>query len=377
MIALLFILLLYAFLIGWLLSGWLKLPPGGNLSDKPETRISLLIPARNEQENISRLLRDVQLQDYPPDLLEIIVIDDHSEDQTALVADSFIPEMKYKMHVLRVTGESRGKKSAIHLGVSKAMGDLIITTDADCRAGAAWIRSMASFFEQYHPQMILAPVRYSNNTNFFGWMQEFEFMSLQLTTGGSAGMKNPLLANGANLAFRREAYQKCGGYSDNSAIPSGDDMFLLSGIKKEFGKTSIQYLKSAKAIITTNPESTLKGFVSQRLRWVSKTRGYKDWFLLSVSALVYLTNLALFIALIAGIFFFQVRIMAMVFFIMKLLIDLPSMIAATRFFKRKQLIWLLPMLEIINSIYTSLIGIAGNVMSFGWKGRTFNPSTRK
>jgi len=377
MIAILFILLLYALLIGWLLSGWMKLRSGCPLSDKPLTTISLLIPARNEQENISLLLEDIQHQDYPMDLLEIIVIDDHSEDQTAILADSFIPEMKYKMRVIRVTGATSGKKNALHMGVSAAMGELIITTDADCRAGPAWIRSIASCYEQVHPQMILGPVRYSKSNTLCGWLQELEFMSLQFTTAGSAGMENPLLANGANLTFNRKAYDACGGYRENSSFASGDDMFLLSGIKRKFGKTSIYYLKSAKAIVTTDPESTLKGFVSQRLRWVSKTRGYNDWFLLSVSALVYLINLVIFISLIAGMFSYMARWIALVLLAFKMLIDLPSIITTTRFFQRMQLIWLLPVLELVNSIYTSCIGLAGNLVAFRWKGRRFNPGIRK
>ena len=377
MIALLIILLPYALLMMWLLYGWIKLPSGYHLNENPHTSVSLLIPARNEQETIPGLLRDVRNQDYPKDLLEIIVIDDHSEDKTANIADSFIPDLEHKMRVVRLTGEASGKKNAIHAGVSLATGELIITTDADCRAGPAWIRSMALYYERYHPQMILAPVSYTRSHNIFGWLQEVEFMSLQLTTAGSAGMKNPVLANGANLAFDRKAFDACGGYRDNFTFPSGDDMFLLAGIKREFGNRSIHYLKSAESIVETDPESTLKGFVSQRLRWVSKTRGYKDWFLLSVSFLVYLINLVVFIALIASIFSSKARYLAMILLATKLLIDLPPLLATSRFFKRKQLIWLLPILEIVNSIYTSCIGLAGNLVSFRWKGRSFNPTVKK
>jgi cellulose synthase/poly-beta-1,6-N-acetylglucosamine synthase-like glycosyltransferase len=366
---------LYAILIGLITIGWFRAPIF-QLSAAPlNTKVSIIVAVRNEKQNILQLLTDLSGQDYPSELIEIIMVDDHSDDLTTLKIREFmdIDEQQTTVKLLELKEESvSGKKAAIDFGIQYSTGDLILTTDADCRLPMSWVTTIVGFHENMLMNMILAPVRFKPGPGFFGKLQELEFMSLQATTAGSAEMGFPLLANGANLAYTKDAYKSCKGFSGNSVYPSGDDVFMMSAIKKQYGMRSVSFLKSQETIVTTLPETNLKGFINQRLRWVSKSRGVKDAAIMMSSLLVYLTNLAFVISLICACIQLTTYQFVLLFYLIKLLVDLPVMIGISRFMNRLKLMWFFPVMEIINAIYVVIIGLIGNVMSFNWKGRHFN-----
>ncbi len=107
----------------------------------------MVISVRNEENNIAGLLNDLLTQDYPVELTEVIVIDDHSQDRTAEIVTDFIKSKDLsRFRIIKNDSDRAGKKSAITLGISKSTGDLILATDADCHAGPAWISSLARCF---------------------------------------------------------------------------------------------------------------------------------------------------------------------------------------------------------------------------------------
>jgi cellulose synthase/poly-beta-1,6-N-acetylglucosamine synthase-like glycosyltransferase len=367
------LLFFYAILIGLITIGWYRTPIFHQLAAPIKTIVSIIVAVRNEEYTIPQLLDDLTGQDYPSEFMEIIVVDDHSEDRTVQKVIECIGQEKALMRLLELKDSGlSGKKAAIDFGIQHSTGDLILTTDADCRLPASWLRAIVSFYEKMHPEMILAPVRFKPVPGLFGKLQELEFMSLIATTAGSAGMGFHLLANGANLAYSRTAYMSCNGFSGNTAYPSGDDVFMMSAIKKRYGSKTIKFLKSSEALVTTFPELRLKDFINQRLRWVSKSRGVKDLSILLSSILVYVTNLAFVASLIIALIQLTSYRFALFFFLVKLLIDLPVMIGISRFMGRSKLLWLFPIMEVINAIYVVIIGLIGNIMSFTWKDRHFN-----
>ncbi|HLN20461.1 MAG TPA: glycosyltransferase [Bacteroidales bacterium] len=231
--------------------------------------ISIIVACRNEAKRITHLLETFARQDYPTDLYEIIVIDDNSADNTIDVVSSF-PGIK-NIRVIQNSGS--GKKMAIMTGISNASGELIITTDADCLAGIKWISTIASFYQEHKPDMMICPVKLNQTNGFFGRFQELEFMSLQAITAGTAAAGHPTICNGANLAFTKRAYL---GNSANLRfdIPTGDDVFLLHSMKKE--GAAIEWLESNDAIVYTEAADGIKAFFRQRKRWASKGTAYKD-----------------------------------------------------------------------------------------------------
>jgi cellulose synthase/poly-beta-1,6-N-acetylglucosamine synthase-like glycosyltransferase len=217
--------------------------------------------------------------------------------------------------------------------------------------------------------MILGPVRMTDNGSFFGKLQSLEFMSLISSAAGSCNAGFPILANGANVAFTRQAYDNCGGFSGNMQFPSGDDMFLMMNIKKKFGAKAIRFLRSENAIVNTPATSGFKSFIQQRLRWVSKSRGYTDPMLIIASIMVLLTNIWLVLTGFAAIVSHEYLQLFLFIFFIKMLIDLPLMISYSRFQRNNSNLWLFPLMELMNAIYTLLIGIAGNIGKYEWKGR--------
>ena len=217
--------------------------------------------------------------------------------------------------------------------------------------------------------MILGPVSMSDNEGFFGKLQALEFMSLISSAAGSCNAGFPILANGANIAFTRLAYESCGGFSGNLQYPSGDDIFLMMNIKRRFGTETIRFLRSESAIVITPAAHGLKPFIQQRLRWISKSRGYTDFLLIVTSILVFLTNSLLVFTAFASVVNPGYFRLFLGLYLLKMIIDLPLMLNYSNFQRSKSLMILFPLMELLNAVYTLLIGIAGNIGTYEWKGR--------
>jgi cellulose synthase/poly-beta-1,6-N-acetylglucosamine synthase-like glycosyltransferase len=370
----------YAVLIAAISAGWLRLKECNTTTTPKKIKISVIVAARNEAVNIETLLNSLLRQDYPKDLFEIFIVDDHSTDQTLNLAERFITQMRGLKNVKIISlkeNEEWGKKAAIQSGIMVSEGELIVITDADCVAGKSWLTTLASFYVKQHPQMILGPVSMTNNGSFFGKLQSLEFTSLIATAAGSCRAGFPLLANGANIAFTRQAYESCGGFTGNLQYPSGDDMFLMLNIKRKSGAGAIRFLRSEEAIVYTPAATEFKSFFQQRLRWVSKSRGYTDPVVILTSLAVFLVNAWLVITASVAPFSKEHLQLFIILFLLKILIDLPIMLVFSRFQRSRPLMWLFPLMELLNAVYTLVIGIAGNTGKYQWKGRKVSTYSRE
>jgi cellulose synthase/poly-beta-1,6-N-acetylglucosamine synthase-like glycosyltransferase len=362
----------YVLLITAITFGWWRLKVFNSSGLLPEIKVSVIVAARNEAGNIRMLLKSLLAQNYPSHLLEIIIVDDHSNDSTSQLVEEIMARKKeirnLKLITLEVSDDS-GKKAAINRGIQSSTCELIVITDADCTSGTLWISTIAAYYSVHKPQMILGPVFMMDSGSFFGRLQSLEFTSLISSAAGSCSGGFPILANGANVAFTRFAYESCGGFTGNMQYPSGDDMFLLSSIKSKFGAEAIRFLRSEQAIVNTPATLGFKPFIQQRLRWVSKSRGYTDLVLILSSVIVFLTNVWLVVMAFASIISQEYLFLFLAIFILKMIFDLPLMISYSRFQRSISLLWLFPLMELLNAIYTLLIGIAGNIGKYEWKGR--------
>lgn len=362
---------IYSLLILYFTFSWMKIPQYKKKTSPFKTRVSVVIPVRNESSNIIRCLQSITLQDYPAELFEIIICDDSSTDDTvSVIKEHALSQTQHQIKLLELSYKNLiFKKQAITEAVSAASGELIITTDGDCIMNEKWISSIVSFFKEKKCVMIAGPVLFNNEKGMLNHLQSLEFMSLVASGLGSVSGNFPVMCNGANLAYTRYAFNSAGGYTNNTRYASGDDIFLLIKIKKLFPR-KIGVLKSADAIVYTDAKKTFKNFLSQRMRWVSKSRGYRSFPAIFSSVIVYLAN---FLILSGGIlsFFFNNKIFTafIVLSVAKCIIDLPILISITGFAKRRNLLMYYLPLQVLYVIYVSLIGIAGNFTAYTWKGR--------
>jgi poly-beta-1,6-N-acetyl-D-glucosamine synthase len=308
-----------------------------NVSPDPVTFVSVVVACRNEHKNLPVLLNSIVSQDYPKSLFEVIIVNDNSTDNTYEIAEGFIKNC----NILAINNNGNGKKQALRTGIIASKGSLTITTDADCVMGKDWIRTIAAFYEKDKPDLIICPVQIESVPGFFGRFQELEFLGLQGITAGSAFSAEGTMCNGANLAFTREVYLN---HSDNlhDDLISGDDVFLLHSLKEE-NQSKIFWLESADALVTTASSSTLRSFLKQRSRWISKGKVYKDRYTIILGIVTFITIILQISYLIASLIYPILIWVFLVIFILKSIPDFLILLNASGRYGKKYLMkWFLP-----------------------------------
>jgi cellulose synthase/poly-beta-1,6-N-acetylglucosamine synthase-like glycosyltransferase len=380
-------LLVYVVLIIYYRQSWVSIPEFDfQVTDFPAgIKISVIIPARNEANNISSCLQSIITQSYPKELFEVIVVDDHSTDTTAELVSAFnLPNIK--LIVLKDYVDTNPinsyKKKAIEIAIQQATGDLIVTTDADCTAPVNWLQTIAAFYEEENPSFIVMPVAINCNFRFIEMFQVVDFMTLQGITGASVYKKFHSMCNGANLAYTKRTFNEVGGFAGIDNIASGDDMLLMHKIYKQ-SPDKVLFLKSKDVIVQTTPVKTIQEFFNQRIRWASKADKYDDKRIFAVLLLVYLFNCLLLILPVVSIFKniqFDIKLypFALVFsilefwgflLIVKIITELFFLFAVAKFFNKKRLLWLFPIMQPFHILYTVIAGWLGKFGSYKWKGR--------
>ena len=297
-------------------------------------KISIIIPARNEEENIGVLLAALQKQTYPAALYEVIVVDDHSSDKTAAVVQRY-PGVKLLQ--LKEENINSYKKKAIETGITAATGDMIVTTDADCIANPGWLQTIAAFKKETNAVFIAAPVVLNGNNSLLQIFQVIDFIVLQAITGASVHKKIHSMSNGANLAYERKVFYDVNGFEGVDHIASGDDMLLMHKIWKQYPE-EVHYLKSKDAIVSTQPMKTWKDFFNQRIRWASKAKKYDDKRIIAVLLLVYLFNLSFISLAVAGFFCYYYWLWLGGFWVAKTIVEWPLVYSASVFFDKKKIL---------------------------------------
>ena len=286
MTVLYFFLIAYFIMIGFLIYGFSKIKNFDVVDAIPTTKFSIIIPFRNENENLPQLLNSISMLDYPTTSLEVILVDDASDLKFQ------IPNYDFKISMLENSRVSTSpKKDAILTAIQMVSNEWIVTTDADCVVHPKWLLTLDSFIQNKNPEMIVGAVTYSKMNSFLYYFQQLDLASLQGTTIGSFGLKRGFLCNGANFAYTKKFFFELKGFDGNDKIASGDDVFLLQkAITRSPEK--VLYLKSANNIITTNPEKSWSDLFSQRVRWASKTKNYESIFGKFLGLIVFTGNLS-------------------------------------------------------------------------------------
>ena len=336
--------------------------------------VSILIPIRNEADNIPALLADLARQTFPKHLFEIIIIDDHSTDDSIPRIREFQknhPEIMLQIIENKQDNKiSSFKKNAITEGIKVAAGELIITMDADVSAGKEYLVYVVNYYLEKNPKMITGPVGYHQEKTLFEKLQALEFFSLTGITAAAVEIRKPVMCNGANLAYPKAVFTETGGFGADGFV-SGDDIFLLMKIKEKYGAESIRFLWAYEAMVWTRPQPGLKDFLHQRARWASKNKHFqKDIF--SVAITVFSVNLILVLLLAGSLFSLTYSAAFLIFQAIKILIDYPLTKKILKFARKEYLLKYFVPLSLVYPYYIVVSAIKGMAGKFNWKERTYS-----
>ncbi len=358
----------YAGLILYLKRGWRRLALFRPQSRQYKTTVSVLIAARNEEDKLEKTILDILAQNYPANLVQLIVVDDHSTDRTSGIILSFAPDGVKLIKLNEARALNSYKKKAITEAIKLSDSELIVTTDGDCRMGTEWLKTIVNFYESGDYKMISSPVAFFEEKNSFEEMQSLEFLFLIGLGAAGIGNNMPSTCNGANLAYRRDVFHELKGFQGIDDLASGDDELFLHKVASAY-PGRIGFCKSADALVYTHAKSSLKEFIQQRKRWASKSTHYKNRGIVLLGISVWLFNLIILLNFLAGFLdpvFWYLSLMSI---IIKMLVELIFLIPVCSFAGRKSLLWYQPLLTVIHIFYLIFIGIAGNSGKYNWKGR--------
>lgn len=336
----------------------------------PTSTFSIVIPFRNEAQNLPELLKSISNWHYPNKQFEIILIDDESSDGWQSIVSMFSsthPELDLKV-ISNERKTNSPKKDAIQTAISIANFDWILTTDADCILPENWLECFDECIQKTDSNLIAGPVQYMSKPELLNVFQELDFLSLQGVTIGGFGIGQPFLCNGANMGYRKSWFTNVNGFSGNENIASGDDIFML---QKAVNTASAVYLKYEHAIVKTNAQATVSELINQRLRWASKTSKYNYWVPKFIGLTVFLMNATVVMALVLALteqssfaLFFQV-------FLLKWSIDLYLLHKTAIFFKAKATLKHYMWCSLLYPIFVTVVASISLFMTYKWKGRNF------
>jgi cellulose synthase/poly-beta-1,6-N-acetylglucosamine synthase-like glycosyltransferase len=372
----------YSILMGYYSYGWQIMKTfKTDGSPIPSTTVSVVIPFRNEEQHLTNLLQSLSNQYYPMHLVEFILVNDHSSDNSISIIQPHLSSSIRLIELSEHVGplQNAFKKKAIEVGIQQSKGKLIVTTDADCTMGPQWISTIVDYYEKHQSACIIMPVKMHAAPSLLGIFQSLDFMMLQGITASSAALSFHGMCNGANFAYEKQAFEKVDGFNNINHISSGDDLLLLHKFAKLF-PNRISYLKSLSVIVSTTGTSSWYQFFQQRIRWASKADQYQDKKMLPTLLLVYLLNFS-FLLLMAFIFLSpflngisstQWKLNAGILLaglLWKTFAELWLLLPFARFYNQQKGLWIFPFLQPLHILYMVIAGWLGKFGTYQWKDR--------
>lgn len=349
------------FLTGLLKSGRLKKSVSEN-----NLRVSVIVAAKNEKDNIVNCISSLREIDYPDDMYEVILVNDNSSDNTyELMKDASAG--KNNFFVINSsdppTGNLKGKANAIDTAIKMCKGDVIVSTDADCIVRPDWLSEISSYYDE-KTGMVCGFTCIMTGESWFYKLQNLDWMYLLSLASSSSGLNMILSCIGNNLSFTKSSYLEVGGYeSINFSVT--EDLALMRKINSS-KKFIIKFPLSKNALVNTLPCINLKELFSQKRRWFRGGTG--------INFLGYITGVELYsmnLILVAGLFFLNIKFFLVIIFI-KTLSELMLMIFTLNRFKMTDLLVYYPFYMLYMAFYGILLPIT---FIFGtkinWKGQKF------
>ncbi|CAL65063.1 glycosyltransferase family 2 protein [Christiangramia forsetii] len=378
MLLLIFFALITAAYLGLVVAfifGWNKVPEFRLTGMASENTFSIIIPYRNEAENLPRLFKSLSNLNYPSRKFEIILVNDASRDDSKILAESFQNDFQeLNIQLLENSRKTNSpKKDAIKTAIEISRFDYIVTTDADCVVQSKWLQFFDESIQLSNPKMIAGPVGFIQQPGikkpYFQNFEEMDFMSLQASTVGSFGIEKAFMCNAANMCYEKETFFKEAGFDENESIASGDDVFLLQNLRKKGVKVS--YIKSKEAAVFTNYQKSLKDLLNQRIRWAAKTSSYSSVFAKFTAVVVFLMNLSLIVF--TGLAFLKLipYQFLMLVFLLKFNADFILIYKSAKFMNRENLMRHYLWCSMVYPFFTVFVAGLSVFKGYEWKGRRF------
>jgi cellulose synthase/poly-beta-1,6-N-acetylglucosamine synthase-like glycosyltransferase len=368
------LLIIYGILIAFYNYAWNKIPTftqAALTNWEGKKKITVIVPARNEELTITRCLNSLSKQNYPEELLEIIIVNDHSTDKTEELVRNY-PSTNITLVNLSDYTDGKPlnsyKKKAIEVAISIASGDLIVTTDADCTAQPGWIKRLAMYHQLTNAALLAAPVKIEHTKSLLSIFQAIDFLTLQGITGASVSSKFHSMCNGANLAYEKKVFIEVEGFKNIDNIASGDDMLLMHKIVTRYPERFF-FVKERDAIVSTEAAPSWRAFLNQRIRWASKADKYNDKRIFPVLLMVYMLNVFILIFFLAGLWNSSWLFFFLILVVSKIFVEYGFVRNISKFFNQQNLMIYFPFLQPLHIIYTIIAGWLGKFGSYEWKSR--------
>ena len=359
---------IYGIILCALAFGYLLAKRKSNLVNKTVSDFTIVIPFRNEEINLSLLLKDLKIQNYSNHQVQIICVDDHSDDHSIQVIEGFKNDIPIRL--LKLEEKEYGKKHALIKAWQHIETDWCIQLDADVRLSERWFQRIIQQLDHTTDLFILPIICIPNS-----WVQRLfclEFLSIHTITFSMAAYRSPIMANGAHLIYKKKWAEGLAQTTEWKRTSSGDDMAILHRVIDKKG--IINYSLSPQLLATTAAPRNVSDFLSQRKRWISKTgKGYTS-FSLILGGFFILVNITLLVLLIWALIHSYYLGALKILFGSKFVFDLLFILPAIVHFRKTNWIILYPILAIVYPFYVLLMLIKGFSGTTEWKGRTINAS---
>jgi len=330
-----------------------------------EPYVSVVIAARNEEDNIGNLLEDLITQIYAKNKLEIIVANDRSTDNTYNIVSHF-EEKHSNVKLVNIDEKPKSmtpKKYALTQAINKSKGEIIVSTDADCRVPNTWVSNIVRQFDLETGVVAGYSKVAINKDKFFDEYQKIDFLALMAANAGSFGWGVAWTGSGQNIAYRRSAFDKIGGFKPVAEHISGDDFYLVQAISKI---AKARYNPNPDGFVETKPMESFFSFVQQRIRWASNTQKLfgGDLFFLLFLFLNLFTNSIILI----GLFFPSFWAYLPFIYGTKLICDTLLILLGSKMFLTNINIGVYLLWSIFQPLYTPILAALSMFGRYSWKG---------
>jgi glycosyltransferase involved in cell wall biosynthesis len=341
-----------------------------------QIKISLIISFRNEEKNLINLLQSIANLKYENHNYEVILVDDHSTDNSVDIINTWLKNTgNRQVMLLESASMCIGKKANLKRAMEHSQFEIIATTDADCIIPTDWLQSISNQFISDAIQMICLPIKIKSDSSLVSRFEQLDFLFLNSVTASFNYMNLPIMCNGAALAIRKCAFEKYLSstfYMEN--IASGDDMFLLNFIDNTYGSSAIRFANTfSSGIVVTQSNRSFSSYFEQRVRWIRKTGQLKIPALTALSSFIATINL-LSIALLIASFLLSdaAAIAALACFTLKFLAEYSLYATARKSYQINESIVFFLLCFLMYPFVTAIIILISAVTGeFNWKGRKY------
>lgn len=238
--------------------------------EEPDS-FSIIVAARNEEDNLPNLLRSLSEVDYPADKMEIIISDDHSTDRSVEIVNQYAYPFSSIKVITAGVGEKSGKRAALSRGIEVATNEKILITDADCVAGRSWLKVINRYFTN-SCDLLIGPAPLYKRRGFFNGLSCFSNLRSTLLIASTFSYGHPVSAIARNLGFRRSAFLQQGGYASTEGSMGGDDDLLLRNFLDHGFR--VNYCDSPAAAVFSETHFSGKNFIRQKARHTAASKFY-------------------------------------------------------------------------------------------------------